>query len=94
MKFEKPLEVKFIALDNLSLFAAHTRNSNCPQQENKLIRCPQRGQKGEGVVFATTLIAVIAYLWFNQHSNHVVSFLGKALYNDYLSLVTSNKQQI
>ena len=94
MKFEKPLEVKFIALDNSNLFAAHTRNNNCPQQENKLIRCPQRGQEGKGVVFTATLIAVIAHLWFNQHPNHVVSSLGKALYNEYLSLVTSNKLQI
>ena len=32
--------------------------------------------------------------WFNPHPSHVVASLDKTLYDDYLCLVASNKQQI
>jgi len=51
----------------------------------------QRGRESKGVVFTTTLIA---WSWFNPHSGHVFSSLHKTLYDDYLCLVASNKQQI
>ena len=44
-----------------------------------------------GVVFTTTLIARSG---FDPHPGHVVASLDKALYDDYLCLVNSNKQQI
>ena len=44
-----------------------------------------------GVAFAMTLIE---WTGFNPHSGHVVASLGKLLYDDYLCLVASNKQQI
>ena len=46
---------------------------------------------GKGVIFTTTLIALSG---FNPHPGHVVAFLDKTLYDDYLCLVASNKQQI
>ena len=52
----------------------------------------QRGQMGKGIVFTTTLIE---WSGFNPHPGHVVaSLMDKTLYNDYLCLVASNKQQI
>ena len=51
----------------------------------------QRGRIGKGVVFTTTLIE---WSGFNPHSGHVVASLDKTLYDDYLCLVASNKQQI
>ena len=51
----------------------------------------QRGQEGKGVVFTTTLIAMSE---LNPHAGHVVASLNKTLYDDYLCLVASNKQQI
>ena len=47
--------------------------------------------KSDGVAFTTTLIA-----WpeFNSNPDHVVASLEKMLYDDYLCLVASNKQQI
>ena len=41
--------------------------------------------------FTTTLIE---WSWFNPHPGHVVASLDRTLYNDYLCLVASNKQQI
>jgi len=38
---------------------------------------------------ATTIV----WTWFTSRSRRVVVFLEKALYNDYLRLVVSNKQQ-
>ena len=46
---------------------------------------------GKGVVFTTILIE---WSGFNPHPGHVVAFLDKTLYDDYLCLVASNKQQI
>ena len=46
---------------------------------------------GKGVVFTTTLIE---WSGFNPHSGLVVASLDKTLYDDYLCLVASNKQQI
>ena len=37
---------------------------------------------------------LIAIFVFNPHSGQVVASLEKVLYDDYLSLVASNKQQI
>ena len=37
---------------------------------------------------------LIAWSGFNPHSGQVVTFLDKALYDDYLCVVASNKQQI
>ena len=51
----------------------------------------QLGRMGKGVVFATTLIELSG---FNPHPGHVVASLDKTLYDDYLCLVASNKQQI
>jgi len=51
----------------------------------------QRGRESKDVVFMTTLIA---WSWFNLHSGHIVASLHKTLYDDYLCLVASNKQQI
>ena len=53
--------------------------------------CRQRGRMGKGVVFTTTLIE---WSGFNPHPSHVVASLDKTLYDDYLCLVVSNKQQI
>ena len=49
-----------------------------------------RGEKGKDVVFTTNSIASPG---FNPHLGHVVESLDKALYDDYLCLVASNKQQ-
>ena len=57
----------------------------------KLILCWQRGRMGKGVVFTTTLIE---WSGFNPHPGQVVASLDKTLYDDYLCLVASNKQQI
>ena len=46
---------------------------------------------GKGVVFMTTLIE---WSGFNPNPSHVVASLDKTLYDDYLCLVASNKQQI
>ena len=46
---------------------------------------------GKGIVFTTTLIELSG---FNPHPGHVVASLDKTLYDDYLCLVASNKQQI
>ena len=46
---------------------------------------------GKGVVLMTTLIA---WSGLNPHPGHVVASLDNTLYNDYLCLMTSNKQQI
>ena len=51
----------------------------------------QRGRIGKGVVFTTTLIE---WSGFNRHPSHAVALLDKTLYDDYLCLVASNKQQI
>ena len=51
----------------------------------------QRGRMGKGVVLTTTLIE---WPMFNPHPGHVVASLDKTLYDDYLCLVASNKQQI
>ena len=51
----------------------------------------QRGRKGKGAVFTTTLIA---WSRFNPHPGHVVVSLDKTLYDHYLCLAASNKQQI
>ena len=51
----------------------------------------QRGRTSKGVVFTTTLIE---WSGFNPHPGHVVTSLDKTLYDDYLCLVASNKQQI
>ena len=51
----------------------------------------QRGQIGKGVVFTMTLIE---WSGFNPHPSHTVGSLDKTLYDDYLCLVASNKQQI
>ena len=56
-----------------------------------LIFCRQRGRYCKGVVFTTTLIVRSK---FNPHPGHVVAFLDKAFYEDYLRMVASNKQQI
>ena len=53
--------------------------------------CRQRGRKGKGFVFMTTLIAQSG---LNPHPDDVVASLDKTLYDDYLCLVASNKQQI
>ena len=53
--------------------------------------CRQRGRMGTGVVFMVTLIK---WSGFNPHPGHVVAYLDKMLYDDYLCLVASNKQQI
>ena len=53
--------------------------------------CRQRGRKGKGVVFMTT---PIVWSGFNPHSGHVVASLDGVLYDDYLCLVASSKQQI
>ena len=50
-----------------------------------------RGQKGKGAVFTTTLIASSRY---NSHPDQVVASLDDTLYDNYLCLVASNKQQI
>ena len=50
-----------------------------------------RCQIGKGVVFMTTLIERSG---FNPHPGHVVASLDKTVYDDYLCLVASNKQQI
>ena len=41
--------------------------------------------------FKTTLIELSG---FNPHPSHVIAFLDKTLYDDYLCLMASNKQQI
>ena len=51
----------------------------------------QRGRMGKGVVFTTTLIE---WSGFNPHLSHVVASLDNTLYDGYLCLVASNKQQI
>ena len=51
----------------------------------------QRGRKSKGVVFTTSLIARSK---FNPDPGHVVASLDKAFYDDYLCVVSSNKQQI
>ena len=51
----------------------------------------KRGRMGKGVVFTTTLIE---WSGFNPHPGYAVASLGKTLYDDYLCLVASNKQQI
>ena len=51
----------------------------------------QRGRMDKGVVFTTTLIE---WSGLNPHPSHVVASLDKTLYEDYLCLVASNKQQI
>ena len=48
-------------------------------------------EKSKGVVLTTNLIA---RYWFNSHLGHVPASLDKALYDDYLCLVASDKQQI
>ena len=53
--------------------------------------CRQRGREEKSVVFTTTLIESCE---FNPHPGHVVASLDKMLYDDYLCLVASNKQQI
>ena len=53
--------------------------------------CRQRGRIGKGVVFTTTLIE---WSGFNPHPSHAVASLDTTLYDDYLCLVASNKQQI
>ena len=53
--------------------------------------CQQHGRMGKGVVFTTTLIK---WSGFNPHPGHIVASLDKTLYDDYLCLVASNKQQI
>ena len=50
----------------------------------------QRGRKGKGVVFTMTPLARSG---FNSHPGYVVASLNEALYDDYLCLVASNKQQ-
>ena len=56
-----------------------------------ILECRQRGRIGKGVVFTTTLIE---WSGFNPHPSHAVASLDKTLYDDYLCLVASNKQQI
>ena len=56
-----------------------------------MAECWQRGQIGKGVVFTTTLVE---WSGFNPDPGHVVASLDKTLYDHYLCLVTSNKQQI
>ena len=51
----------------------------------------QRSRADKGVVFKTTMIA---WFEFNPHTGHVVASLDKTLYDDYISLVALNKQQI
>ena len=51
----------------------------------------QSGQEDKDVIFTMTLIA---WSGFNPHPGHVVESLDKTLFNDYLCLVASNKQQI
>ena len=51
----------------------------------------QPGQDDKGVGITTTLIACTR---FNQHAGKVVASLDKTLYNDYVCVVASNKQQI
>ena len=48
-------------------------------------------REGKDVIFATTLIALCR---FYPGPGHVVASLDKTLYDDYLCLVASNKQQI
>ena len=51
----------------------------------------QHGLEDRAIVVTTTLIE---WSWFNPHPGHIVASLHKTLYNDYLCLVASNKQQI
>ena len=53
--------------------------------------CWQCGREGKGVVFTMNLIA---RLEFNPNPGHVLEFLNKTLYDDYLCWVASNKLQI
>ena len=53
--------------------------------------CQLRGREGKGVAFTTT---PIAWSGFNLDLGHVVASFDNALYDDYLCLVASNKQQI
>ena len=54
--------------------------------------CRKRaGREGKGVVFSAIMIA---WCEFNPHSGHVVASMDKTLYDDYLYLEASNKQQI
>ena len=46
------------------------------------------GPGGERRGFSTILPDRV--IWFDRHSGHVVAFLDKALYDDYICLVASN----
>ena len=54
----------------------------------------QRGRKGKGVVFANSTTTLIARSRFDPHPGHVIASLDKTLYDHYLCLVASNKQQV
>ena len=61
------------------------------QMYEKKAICRQRGRMGKGVGFTTTMIE---WSGFNPHPSDVVASLDKTLYDDYLCLVASNKQQV
>ena len=51
----------------------------------------QRDWEDKGVIFTTNLNALSG---FNSHPGHVAASLDKKLYDNYLCLVASKKQQI
>ena len=58
---------------------------------HQIFKIQQDFRESGSVVFTTTLIA---WSGFNPHPGHVVASFDKTLYDDYLCLVASKKQQI
>ena len=58
--------------------------------------CPRGRPRGQGRPGGLHLwcLHLIMMIEFNPHPGHVVASLDKTLYDNYLCLVASNKQQI